>query len=459
MTAPAAAPVSGPIAASAASAPPQPRADAHAFAAVLDSLPGGAAKAGASTAGEEPRPSNEKRLERPPGPPPRHSPLSDGSLLASLPFALQAASMIDEGPHAADHAPSLGAPATKGPEPEGRGASVAASAKTAALGRLIGERAFHFGASASANVIASPLPAIDAPFAPAAAPGADLALRAGLGGESAFAAGFPQVEVTPAVALGNAVALSGGAPASAAPIVARAGTPSANRPPRAAPNEAARSERKPEVPAPAPAAKVASSAPLAAPAEPGGDGKAPGGRSPDPAAPAPPSPAQANPFGSLLSAPLGAAAPFAPDGSTAGAADIAPRASALGSGQASRAPPVREIDVDLSPGGLEDVSMTMRLAGDKLSVVVRAASSQTLSSIEGARDAIADRLAAIGQPLDSLIIQQTGVKADGTTNGNAASAADGSAGDQWLAAQGAGDRPGSNDANFNRRGTGRDRGF
>ena len=44
--------------------------------------------------------------------------------------------------------------------------------------------------------------------------------------------------------------------------------------------------------------------------------------------------------------------------------------------------------------------MTMRLAGDKLSVVIRAASSQTLGSIEGARDAIADRMAAIGQPLE-----------------------------------------------------------
>ena len=38
----------------------------------------------------------------------------------------------------------------------------------------------------------------------------------------------------------------------------------------------------------------------------------------------------------------------------------------------------------------KDVSMTMRLAGDKLSVVIRAASSQTLGSIEGARDAIVE---------------------------------------------------------------------
>jgi hypothetical protein len=75
---------------------------------------------------------------------------------------------------------------------------------------------------------------------------------------------------------------------------------------------------------------------------------------------------------------------------------------------ARAATPVREIDVDLSPGGVEDVSMTVRLAGDKLGVVIRAASSQTAATIEGARDAIAERLAAIGQPVASLIIQQTG---------------------------------------------------
>ena len=49
--------------------------------------------------------------------------------------------------------------------------------------------------------------------------------------------------------------------------------------------------------------------------------------------------------------------------------------------------------------------MTMRLAGDKLSVVIRAASSHTLGTIEGARDAIADRMAAIGQPLELAHLQ------------------------------------------------------
>jgi hypothetical protein len=76
---------------------------------------------------------------------------------------------------------------------------------------------------------------------------------------------------------------------------------------------------------------------------------------------------------------------------------------------------VREIDLDLSPGGLEDVTMTMRLAGERLSVVIRAPSSQTIGAIEGAREAIAERLAAIGQPLGSLVIQQTG-STNGTTN-------------------------------------------
>jgi hypothetical protein len=61
----------------------------------------------------------------------------------------------------------------------------------------------------------------------------------------------------------------------------------------------------------------------------------------------------------------------------------------------------------------------MRLAGDKLSVVIRAASSQTSGSIEAARDAIVDRMAAIGQPLNSLIVQQVSVNADANTNGKA----------------------------------------
>ena len=151
MTAPAAAPASGPIAPPAPRASPQPPADRFAFAAVLDSLPGAAAKAGASAAEEQPHPSKSREQEEfARGQSTRHSLLNDGALLASLPFALRAASAMDEGSQAADHASSLAPAATKASGAEASGAPVAAGAKAAAVGRLIGERAFHFGASAGA---------------------------------------------------------------------------------------------------------------------------------------------------------------------------------------------------------------------------------------------------------------------------------------------------------------------
>jgi hypothetical protein len=122
-----------------------------------------------------------------------------------------------------------------------------------------------------------------------------------------------------------------------------------------------------------------------------------------------------------LAPPLADAAPqqtaFAdrnPGGYGSAADAGAPRAASTAAASTPRsAAPVREIDVDLSPGGLEDVSMTMRLSGDGLSLVIRAANPETTAAIEGARDAIAERMAAIGQPLGSLVIQQTG-SADGT---------------------------------------------
>ena len=114
------------------------------------------------------------------------------------------------------------------------------------------------------------------------------------------------------------------------------------------------------------------------------------------------------------------------DAQPAPPAEVVPTPSAAAAAAAEAKSPVREIDLDLSPGGLEDVTMTMRLAGDRLSVVIRAASSETVGGIEGAREAIAERLAAIGQPLGSLIIQQTGAT-DGTRNAADAPGDDGEA--------------------------------
>jgi hypothetical protein len=456
MTAPAAAAASGPIAFAPPRAPPQPQADRFAFAAVLDSLPSATAKAGASTAEEQTHPSKEPGQEESPRGQP-HSLLNDGALLASLPFALRASSIAGEHLEAADNAPSLPTAAMKGPRSEDNGSSLAAGAKAATVGRLIGERAFHFGASPSSSVIASRALAIDAPFAPAFGSSANFASRSDLSGKSAPASGFPGLEAMPARPFADAAPSSDNAPAPT-PVAPRAGAPPTNRvsPTRAAAHEAARSGRKPEVSAPPAAARVASSPAPAAPAE--SSAKAADGRLPDPSASAAPPATQTSPFGAQLPGPFVAGAAFGPDVSSARAADvdIAPRA--LAAGPAASAPPVREIDVDLSPGGLEDVSMTMRLAGDRLSVVIRAGSSQTLGSIEGARDAIADRLAAIGQPLDSLVVKQTSVN-DGNAKGNAATADDGSAGETWRSAQGAGEPGGANDASLSRRGAGRDRGF
>jgi hypothetical protein len=84
---------------------------------------------------------------------------------------------------------------------------------------------------------------------------------------------------------------------------------------------------------------------------------------------------------------------------------------------------------------------TISSASNKLSLVIRAGSSQTTGAIEGARDAIAERLAAIGQPLGSLIIQQTGSTNDAT---NARDSGDGGAKD-WPQGRGgdANDPPGA----------------
>jgi hypothetical protein len=433
MTAPAAAPTSGPVAPAAPRAAPQPPADRFAFAAMLDSLPGAPTKVGASAGEEQAAPSNESSQEQSSrGQASHHSALNDSALFASLPFALRVGSMMDERPQ---NSPSLPSPVMKGPKSEDGDASLAAGAKAATVGRLIGERTFHLSAS-------------------------NLTPRADLKDESVLAAGFAREEATPAKPLANAVPAIANA-AAPAPIAPRAGAPQSNRASltRAAAHEAARSGQKPESSAPPPVARVPSPASPPAPTE--SSAKTADGRPPDPTTFGAPPIAQTSPFGAQLSAPFGVSASFQPDAPPTGAAnaDVSPRAKALGPGSTSSTPPVREIDLDLSPGGLENVSMTMRLTGDKLSVVIRAASSQTLGSIEGARDAITDRMAAIGQPLDSLIVKQAGVNTDGNANGNGTSAEGGSGGGEQRSAHGAGNWGGSNDASLSRRGAGRDRSF
>jgi Flagellar hook-length control protein FliK len=445
--APAAAAAQAPTAPAPSRVASQPPADRFGFAAVLDSLPGAPGKADASTAEDQALTSNESLQGRSRGQTARHSLLNDSAVLASLPFALRAAAMTDERPQAADASPSLASPAMKGPKSEDSAST--ATGTQATVGRLVGERAFHLGVSTSAERLASRALGNDAPFGPTAANFTD---RTDVNGESDSVAGFSRAKPM-APNLEDAVPSIAKATAPA-PIASPA--LSSNRPslPRAASHEAARNGRKLEVSAPPPVARASTSASPPAPV--GASAKAPDS-SLDPTLFAAPSTPQSSPFGAPLSVPFVAGTAFANDGSTTGGAntDIAPRATALATGSASSSAPIKEIDVDLSPGGLENVSMTMRLAGDKLSVVIRAGSSHTLNSIEGARDAIADRLAAIGQPLDSLVIKQAGVSADG----NAPSTDHGAESSDRRSAQGDGERGGSNDAGLSRRGAGRDRSF
>jgi Flagellar hook-length control protein FliK len=439
MTAPAAAPTSGPVApAVAPRAAAQMPADRFAFGTMLDSLPGASAKASPPAAEEQAPPSNESpQDESSRGQAPHRSALNDSTLFASLPFALRVGSMMDERAQTKDNSPSPTSPALKGPKSADAGVSPSAGAKAPSVGRLIGERAFHLAASTTRF-----MPQVD------------------LKGESALAASFGRDQAVAAKSLPVAISPPANAMVSA-PAAPRAPAAPSNRGSltRAAVHEAARSGQKPEGSAPPPVIRAANSTSPPAPTE--SSAKTADGLPPDPTSFGPPPTAQTSPFGAQLSAPFVVNTSFQPDAppTNAANADAAPRANALGPGSASSTPPVREIDVDLSPGGLENVSMTMRLNGDKLSVVIRAASSQTLGSIEGARDAITDRMAAIGQPLDSIVVKQMGVSADGNANGNGSSADGGSSGGEQRSAHGNGERNGSNDAGMSRRGAGRDRSF
>jgi flagellar hook-length control protein FliK len=66
---------------------------------------------------------------------------------------------------------------------------------------------------------------------------------------------------------------------------------------------------------------------------------------------------------------------------------------------------VKELEISLDPANLGAVSVKMRLANGKLSVVIGASSSTTLAAIENERDAISARLGSTQQPLESLVIR------------------------------------------------------
>ena len=168
-------------------------------------------------------------------------------------------------------------------------------------------------------------------------------------------------------------------------------------------------------PKPQPAAADGAKSPAAASANARGDAPTIGATAAVSAGDAAPAPGLAAPQWPAAAAPNVSNAPAA-----ASPTPTQPsQAPVLSAGRLSPAP-VREIDVDLAPSGLEDVSMTMRLQGERLSLVIRAASGQTASTIEGAREAIAESMAAIGQPLASLVVERTSPSPErnGASNGD-----------------------------------------
>jgi chemotaxis protein MotD len=187
------------------------------------------------------------------------------------------------------------------------------------------------------------------------------------------------------------------------------------------------------VSAPARPATPSTSAPVGAPAAAAPTSSEtivqPGGAQPaqQRAAPASISPIDADASGSTPSSPAAPIAVAGPgiDPSSSGPASIplsqladfvADQASALTSPNspsvpsASAAAPqaVKELEISLDPANLGAVSVKMRLANGKLSVVIGVSNSSTLAAIENERGAIAARLGSTEQPIENLVIVSRG---------------------------------------------------
>ena len=402
--------------------------DSLAFAAVLDAVPGGDAKPKPSS-GEAQTPAESPRRDHPQTQQIANPSFFNAPLASSLTVATS--TTIGNGKDDDVRTPEFAAGATA-QIPASDAASTRRVANSAHGGsspgaRLVGERSFHASVAASSPATVAPVGGLSSVTdAPASATEVLDALAAPVSSASITTSNPPRPVASPPP---SPPTPSEPSPSRADRTLATASAPvqfSAGR---------ARGERQTDV------ASITSrgAAPAAETSAPGpgvrrtsDESKSDSGGSVGPSSNGGPNPAPASPAAAPAAAQQSLTAPFAvPQSRLADAAtgSGAPRAAqAPAASPALSAAPVREIDVDLSPGGLEDVSMTMRLAGDRLSLVFRAGSSQTTGAIEGARDAIAERLAAIGQPLGSLIIQQTGSTTDATHARNTSSGGSGGEG-------------------------------
>jgi len=406
----------------AAQTPPQPRGGAprEAFSAALDDLMTADAKP-QSASKSRTRPAElaaDAGAERPPSDP--RAALTTAALVS---LSLAAGEARDGG---AESEPEAGGAATLPPSSPASstraaagpaGADEASPSPRAVAGvKLTAERsylapaAFARAVDAAAGSAAPAQPPPDASAAeaalrpPASAP--DPAPSAG-GGETATlpAARGGETGALPAAGALTAVALSRAS--EAASIEAK----NARTPASAAPAQRSKPPPLKKDAQSSPAAEVRSAKSAAAPVAASASQSARRESAQDAGAGLEPAPGAPGESAGQVGAAFGLAAP--PDPSSV---DAAPQSGATTPTGATATPAepapiaarVREIDLDLGPSGFKDSTMTVRLAGDKLGVVIRAASGETAATIDSARDAIAVRLAAIGQPVASLIIQQTG---------------------------------------------------
>ncbi len=403
--------------------------DSLAFAAVLDAVPGGDAKPKPSS-GEAQTPAESPRRDHP-----QAQQIANPSFfnapLASSP-TVATSTTIGNGKDDDVRTPELAAGATA-PTPASDAApptrvANAAQGGSSIVARLVGERSFHASVAASSPATVAPVGGLSSVTdAPALATEVLDALAAPVSPASITTS-------NPSRPVASPPPVSPPTPSEPSPSRADRTLATASAPVQFSAGRA-RGERQTDVASitsrsAVPAAETSAPGPGARRTS--DESKSDSGGSVGPSSNGGPNPASALPASAPAAAQQSLTAAFAvPQSRVADAAagPSAPRAARPpAASPALSAAPVREIDVDLSPGGLEDVSMTMRLAGDRLSLVFRAGSSQTTGAIEGARDAIAERLAAIGQPLGSLIIQQTGSTTDATNARNTSSGGSGGEG-------------------------------
>jgi chemotaxis protein MotD len=103
----------------------------------------------------------------------------------------------------------------------------------------------------------------------------------------------------------------------------------------------------------------------------------------------------------LASIPLSQLADFVADQASSLTSPGSPSAP---SSNAAAPQAVKELEISLDPANLGAVSVKMRLANGKLSIVIGVSNSSTLAAIENERGAIAARLGSTEQPLENLAI-------------------------------------------------------